>query len=54
MPRKGPIFQDHHILEQQVFYNNELLQAQVEVDLIGTKRQPIGHQAPNKLDSSAK
>ena len=35
MPRKPPLFQDHHILEQQTFYNNELLQALVEVDLIG-------------------
>lgn len=25
MPRKGPIFQDHHVIEQQTFRNSELL-----------------------------
>lgn len=34
MPRNRPILQDHHILEQRTFYNNDLLQALVEVDLI--------------------
>lgn len=27
MPRKGPIFQDHHVIEQQTFRNSDLLKA---------------------------
>ncbi|MCC7634397.1 hypothetical protein IEN52_09645 [Stenotrophomonas rhizophila] len=35
MPRKGPILQDHHVLEQQTFANSELLKILVRGELVG-------------------
>ncbi|HDS1037548.1 TPA: hypothetical protein QDZ42_000832 [Stenotrophomonas maltophilia] len=34
MPRKSPILQKHHVLEQQTFKNNDFLQALVEAELV--------------------
>ncbi|WP_349999337.1 XVIPCD domain-containing protein [Stenotrophomonas lacuserhaii] len=34
MPRASLLFQDHHVLEQQTFRNNELLEALVEAGLV--------------------
>ncbi|MGB9102347.1 MAG: hypothetical protein WCC51_17105, partial [Stenotrophomonas indicatrix] len=34
MPRKSPILQKHHVLEQQTFNNNDFLQALVDAELV--------------------
>ncbi|MBN5143190.1 hypothetical protein JY471_11690 [Stenotrophomonas maltophilia] len=34
MPRKGPVLQKHHVLEQQTFESSEFLQALVEAELV--------------------
>lgn len=34
MPRNGPIFQDHHVIEQQTFRNSQLLKVLVRANLV--------------------